>query len=60
MSWLWENAVTIETLVMAAAAVIALIYAHLQISESRRAEWRGNAYELWRETLCFAFENPKL
>jgi hypothetical protein len=60
MSWLWENAVTIETLVMAAAAVIALIYAHLQISESRRAARRGNAYELWRETLRFAFENPKL
>jgi hypothetical protein len=60
MAWLWDNAVTIGTVVMAAAAVAALIYAHLQISESRRAERRGNAYELWRETLRFAFDNPKL
>jgi len=60
MAWLWENAATLATVVMAAAAVIALIYAHLQISEGQRAERRGNAYELWRETLRFAFDNPKL
>ncbi len=60
MLWLWENAVTIGTLVMAAAAIVALIYAHLQISEGRRAARRANANELWRETLRFAFENPKL
>jgi hypothetical protein len=60
MAWLWDNAVTVGTLVMAAAAIVALIYAHLQISEGRRAERRGNANELWRETLRFAFENPKL
>ncbi|HSD92879.1 MAG TPA: hypothetical protein VLB11_07620 [Methyloceanibacter sp.] len=60
MAWLWDNASTIATVVMAAAAVVALIYAHQQISEGRRAERRGNAYELWRETLRFAFDNPKL
>ena len=60
MQWFWENAVTLGTLVMAAAAVAALIYAHLQISENRRAERRGNANELWRETLRLAFDNPKL
>jgi hypothetical protein len=60
MVWLWENAVTIGTLVMAAAAIVALIYVHLQISEGRRAERRANGNELWRETLRFAFENPKL
>jgi hypothetical protein len=60
MAWFWDNAVTIGTLVMAAAAIIALIYAHLQISEGRRAERRANANELWRETLRFAFDNPKL
>ena len=60
MVWLWENAVTIGTVVMAAAAAVALIYAHLQISEGRRAERRANANELWRETLRFAFDNPKL
>ena len=49
--WFWDNAVTIGTLVMAAAAIVALIYAHWQISENRRAERRGNANELWRETL---------
>ncbi len=60
MVWLWDNAVTIGTLVMAAAAIAALIYAHLQISENRRAERRGNANELWREYLRLAFDNPKL
>ena len=58
--WLWDNAMTIATLVMAAAAIVALIYAHWQISENRRAESRGNANELWRETLRLAFDNPKL
>ena len=60
MAWFWDNAVTIGTLVMAAAAIVALIYAHWQISENRRAERRGNANELWREILRFAFDNPKL
>ena len=60
MAWLWDNAVTNGTLVMAAAAIAALIYAHLQISENRRAERRGNANELWREYLRLAFDNPKL
>ena len=60
MVWLWDNAVTIGTLVMAAAAIAALIYAHLQISENRRAERRGNANELWREILRLGFDNPKL
>jgi hypothetical protein len=60
MLWFWENAVTLGTLVMAAAAIAALIYAHLQISENRRAERRANANELWREYLRLAFDNPKL
>lgn len=60
MIWLWDNAVTLGTLVMAAAAIAALIYAHLQIAENKRAERRGNANELWRETLRLAFDNPKL
>jgi hypothetical protein len=60
MTWWWDNAVTIGTLVMAAAAVVALIYAHLQIAENKRAERRANANELWRETLRLAFDNPKL
>ena len=59
MAWLWDNAMTISTLVMAAAAILALIYAHWQISENRRAERRGNANELWRETLRLGFDNPK-
>ena len=58
--WFWDNATGIATVVMAAAAIIALIYAHWQISENRRAERRGNANELWRETLRLGFENPKL
>ena len=60
MIWLWDNAVTLANVVMAAAAIAALIYAHLQIAENRRAERRANANELWRETLRLAFDNPKL
>ena len=60
MTWLWDNAVTLSTLVMAIAAIAALIYAHLQIDENKRAERRANANELWRETLQLAFDNPKL
>jgi hypothetical protein len=60
MAWLWDNAVTIGTVVMAGAAVIALIYAHVQISDGRKGERRANANELWRETLRLAFDNPKL
>ena len=60
MVWFWDNAATIGTLVMAAAAIIALIYAHWQISENRRAERLGNANELWRETLRLGFDNPRL
>ncbi len=58
--WFWDNAMTIATVMMAGAAIIALIYAHWQISENRRAERRGNANELWRETLRLGFDNPKL
>jgi hypothetical protein len=58
--WLWDNASTVATVVMAVAAIVALIYAHWQISENRRAESRGNANELWRETLRLGFDNPKL
>ncbi len=60
MHWMWDNAVTLATVMMAAAAVVALVYAHLSITESRVAERRANANELWREILRLAFENPKL
>ncbi len=40
-SWLWGNAVTLATLVMAVTAIVALIYTHLQIAESRRAPAGG-------------------
>ena len=60
MIWFWDNAVTIADLVMAAAAIAALIYAHLQIDEGKRAERRANAHQLWNETLHLAFDNPKL
>jgi hypothetical protein len=59
-SWLWQNAVTLATLLMAAAAVVALIYAHLQIMQGRKAARQANANELWRETLRLAFDNAKL
>jgi hypothetical protein len=44
--------------VTAIAALVALLYAHLQITEARRAERKANANELWRETLRLGFENP--
>jgi hypothetical protein len=37
---------------------VALLYAHLQITEARRAEREANANELWRETLRLGFDNP--
>ena len=60
MQWLWDNAAMLANVVMALSAIAALIYAHLSITEARRAELRGNANELWRETLRLAFDNPKL
>jgi hypothetical protein len=60
MAWLWENSITLATVAMGFAAIIALIYAHVQISDGRKAERRANANELWRETLRLAFDNPKL
>jgi hypothetical protein len=58
--WLWDNSSTLATVAMGIAAIAALVYAHLQISDGRKAERRANANELWRETLRLAFENPKL
>ena len=60
MIWFWQNSSTLATVAMGIAAVVALIYAHLQISDSRKGEHRANANELWRETLRLAFDNPKL
>ena len=59
-SWLLQNADTLAAVVTAIAALAALLYAHLQISEGRRAEREANANELWRETLRLGFDNPKL
>jgi hypothetical protein len=60
MGWMWDNAVTLATVIMAAAAIAALVYAHLSITENRATERRANANELWREILRLAFDNPKL
>jgi len=57
---LWDDIGTLSNVVMALAAVGALVYAHLQIGEGRRAERRADANELWRETLRLGFDNPKL
>jgi hypothetical protein len=60
MMWIWDNAEKIGTLLTAASAVAALVYAHLAITESRRAERHANAHELWRDYLRLAFEHPNL
>jgi hypothetical protein len=57
---LWQEIGTLSSVVMALAALAALVYAHLQIGEGRRAERRADANELWRETLRLGFDNPKL
>ena len=59
-SWLWQNADTLAAVVTAIAALVALLYAHLQITEGRRAEREANANELWRETLRLGFDNREL
>jgi cell division protein FtsN len=58
MSWLWEHAVTLATVLTAVAVVVALIYGHVQITENRSAQHEANANELWRE-MQLAFDNPK-
>jgi hypothetical protein len=60
MMWLWDNAEKIGTLLTAFSAIAALVYAHLAITEGRRAERQGNAHELWRDYLRLAIDNPKL
>ena len=60
MIWFWDNAVTLANVVMAAAAIAALIYAHLQIDERKRPSAAPMRIELWNETLRLAFDNPKL
>jgi hypothetical protein len=60
MKRLWDNIEAIGALVMALAAVIALVYAHVQINEGRDAERRTDARDLWRESLRLAFEYPHL
>ena len=41
MKRLWDNIEAIGAVVMALAAVIALVYAHVQITEGRDAELRS-------------------
>jgi hypothetical protein len=57
---LLEKFDTISNVLVALAALLALGYAHLQISEARRAERQNEAHELWREVVRLGFENPHL
>ena len=58
-SWLWQNADKLAAVVTAIAALVALLYAHLQITEGRRAEREANANELWRETSTSRLRQPE-
>jgi hypothetical protein len=60
MKRLWDNIEAIGAVVMALAAVIALVYAHVQITEGRDAERRSDARDLWRESVRVAFDYPHL
>ncbi|MBM3544230.1 MAG: hypothetical protein FJX44_06960 [Alphaproteobacteria bacterium] len=60
MKWFWEHVEPLGALMMSLAALAALIYAHVQITEGREAERRANVHELWREILRLGFENPVL
>ncbi len=57
---IWQNADTLAAVVTPIAAIVALLYAHLQISEGRKTAQKANANDLWRETLRLGFDNPKL
>jgi hypothetical protein len=59
-SWPWDKTDTAANVIVAVAAIVALVYAHLQIVESRRAERESNANELWRQTLTLGVDNTKL
>ncbi|MEX2165426.1 MAG: hypothetical protein WD852_00150 [Methyloceanibacter sp.] len=60
MKWFWKNAEPLSAILMSVAALAALLYAHVQITEGREAERRANVHELWREILRLGFENPVL
>ncbi len=60
MKWFWKNAEPLGAVLMSIAALAALLYAHVQITEGREAERRANVHELWREILRLGFENPVL
>lgn len=60
MKRLWDNIEAIGAVVMALAAVVALVYAHVQITEGRDAERRSDARDLWRESVRVAFDYPHL
>ena len=60
MKRLWDNIEAIGAVVMALAAVIALVYAHVQITEGRDAERRSDARDLWRESVRVAFDYSHL
>ena len=60
MTWPWDKTDTVANVIVAVAAIVALVYAHLQIVESRRAERESNANELWRQTLSLGVDNAKL
>jgi hypothetical protein len=55
-----EKLDAVSNALVALAALLALGYAHLQISEARRAERQSEAHELWREVVRLGFDNPVL
>jgi hypothetical protein len=57
---LLEKLDTASNALVAVAALLALAYAHVQISEARRAERQSEAHELWREVVRLGFDNPQL
>lgn len=57
---LQDSLSTISNVLMAVAAVLALGYAHLQISEARCADRQSEAHELWREVVRLGFDNSQL
>lgn len=60
MRWIWKNIEPLGALLTALAAIVALAYAHVQITEGRDAERRAEARDLWRDSVQVAFEYPQL
>jgi hypothetical protein len=61
--WIWEHAERLGSLAQLALtfiAVIALVFAYLQIRSSQQSQQQATAKEIYRDYLRLSFDNPSL